>query len=378
MSAAAIGSYAAKKKASGMLAPLLDDEDSSASSDDTGSSSGSDKVEFEKKSPMEKLKSAAVFAGLGLGLVASAGAMVIAPAVPIFVMGGLALANIPYAAFKERSIGKIPTLRSMNLKLKESANSLEEEVDTLSGEIDALVPNANRAAAVEEELRDIADQQQFNADRLLELVKENGAILRKMRENVRQRILQDIINIVVKSDRDNNQTIDEKEAKALALSIRLQLQEYNVYFDGNKFLKAIGKDPTVPSVIRMIQQLLLRSRNGEDDPPDDSNDDDSVFDMFHLGLKEEGGERELSKSILRCDSQGTENRIRMAFGMNELDSSYEFDSSCGSDEDNTGSSCDEETIPRSEKNNERRKSTTSLPAQQGGKGEKKTRATIFF
>jgi len=371
MSAAAIGSYAAKKKASGMLAPLLDDEDSSASSDDTGSSSGSDKVEFEKKSPMEKLKSAAVFAGLGLGLVASAGAMVIAPAVPIFVMGGLALANIPYAAFKERSIGKIPTLRSMNLKLKESANSLEEEVDTLSGEIDALVPNANRAAAVEEELRDIADQQQFNADRLLELVKENGAILRKMRENVRQRILQDIINIVVKSDRDNNQTIDEKEAKALALSIRLQLQEYNVYFDGNKFLKAIGKDPTVPSVIRMIQQLLLRSRNWEDDPRDDSNDDDSVFDMFHLGL-EDGGERELSKSILRCDTHGSEDRIRMAFGMNELDSWY------GSDEDDTGSSCDEETIPRSEKNNERRKSTTSLPAQQGGKGEKKTRATIFF
>lgn len=52
--------------------------------------------------------------------------------------------SVPYAAFKESRIGKLPSLRSMNNKLREDANKLEDEVDVLSEEIDALEPEADR------------------------------------------------------------------------------------------------------------------------------------------------------------------------------------------------------------------------------------------
>lgn len=52
--------------------------------------------------------------------------------------------SIPYAAIKERQIGKIPSLRAMNNKLREDANNLTEEVDILSEEIDILEPEADR------------------------------------------------------------------------------------------------------------------------------------------------------------------------------------------------------------------------------------------
>lgn len=39
----------------------------------------------------------------------------------------------------------------------------------------------DRAAEVEEQLREIADKQQINVDKLVELVKENEEILSKMR-----------------------------------------------------------------------------------------------------------------------------------------------------------------------------------------------------
>ena len=42
-----------------------------------------------------------------------------------------------------------------------------------------------RAAAVEEELRQIANKQQVNVDKLVELVKENEIILQKMRVSIR-------------------------------------------------------------------------------------------------------------------------------------------------------------------------------------------------
>lgn len=295
----------ASKKMDSLLSPLLSDDDSSASGsvNSDADSNASSKVETVKQTPMQKLKSLLVYAGLGIGVAASGAAMALNPMIAVFVMGGLTIANVPYSAYKERSMGKIPSLRSMNNKLREDANNLGSEVDTLSEEIDLLEPEADRASAVEEELRAIADQQQVNVDKLVELVKENELILHQMRENLRQRIVQDMITIVVKSDKDNDQQIDRVEAKTLALRIRLSLQEYGVVFDTDKFLKAIGENATVNGVITIVQKLLpSEKKKNEDDDHDDGSDydsdydsdedeEDDVFDMFYMADDEkEGGD----------------------------------------------------------------------------------------
>lgn len=243
--------------------------------------------------------------------------MVLSPAIPIFVMGGLAIANIPYAAIKERSMGKLPALRAMNSKLREDANQLEENVNQLAEEINLLEPKADRAAVVKEQLRDIASSQQVNVDHLVELVKENDVILKKMRENLQNRVVQDIISIgiVIKSDKDNDQSINKLEARMLSLKIRLQLQEYGVAFDSNKFLLAIGKNPTVPGVINMVQKLMPAAKAPKDDDEssgsdsDCNSDDDSVMDMFYFdsrGPSSSGAQRGgpgKGKSLMQCDKK---------------------------------------------------------------------------
>lgn len=196
---------------------------------------------------------------------------------------------------------------------------------------ESVEPEADRAAAVEEELRAIADKQQVNVDKLVNLVKENEVILSKMRDNLRQRIVQDIITIVVKSDRDNDQQIDKSEAKTLALRIRISLQEYGVEFDTEKFLKAIGDNPSVPGVIEVVQKLLPAPKTkGEDDDSYDSDDSDSdsdeeqdeMFDMFYMS--EDTVKGSLSKStadggvsLMTCDKkQKAKASTRMMKGMN--------------------------------------------------------------
>ena len=52
--------------------------------------------------------------------------------------------SVPYSAYKEHALSKIPTLRSLNNALREDANRLSNEVDTLSEEIDLLEPEADR------------------------------------------------------------------------------------------------------------------------------------------------------------------------------------------------------------------------------------------
>ena len=115
------------------------------------------------------------------GVGASAAAMVLAPALMMFVAGGICIANVPYAMYKERELKKIPTLRAMNNKLRADANKLEANVDQLSEEIDILEPEADRAAAVEGNLRKIANKQHVNVDKLVDLVKENEQVLVEMR-----------------------------------------------------------------------------------------------------------------------------------------------------------------------------------------------------
>lgn len=117
-------------------------------------------------------------------------------------------------------------------------------------------------------------------------------------DNLRKRIVQDIISIVVKSDKDNDQKIDKQEAKELALKIRLQLQEYDVDFDSQKFIKVIAKDPSVPGVIAIVQKLLPAeekknevkvdsSRNNADymTDSDEDSEDEEESEMYGKSVR---------------------------------------------------------------------------------------------
>lgn len=129
---------------------------------------------------------------------------------------------------------------------------------------------------------------------------------------MRQRIVQDIISIVMKSDRDNDQSIDPKEAKTLALKIRLQLQEYDVEFDSEKFTNVIKKNPTIPGVIAVVQKLLPSGKTDatyEDNEPGDDSDDD-LYDMFYLN--EEAERRATTCSVAGARANHEERHKRMS------------------------------------------------------------------
>jgi len=147
---------------------------------------------------------------------------------------------------------------------------------------DLVFVHTYRTAEVEDDLRLLTLKQNVNVDKLIELVRENDEILSKMRTNLQQRIAQDIITLVLKSDKNNDSTIDRFESKILALRIRLQLQEYGVEFDAAKFMIAIRKDPSVTGVMSLAMKLLDHGDGGSDNEGEQTKDDDDIFDMFYL------------------------------------------------------------------------------------------------
>ncbi len=222
------------------------------------------------------------------GVAASVASMIpsvllLSPSIIVYFMGVITVANVPYAAFKEICMAKIPTIRALNNKLRDEADRLEGEVDTLTKEVDAIAPEAERASAIEEELREITDRQHFNMDKLIDLVNDNEEVLDQMRENLRSKIVQDIIHIVIKSDINNDQKFCKVESKMLALKIRIQLQEYGVEFDEMKFYKVMNVNPTVPRVIAIVQKLIPDVvRDDESVASSDDDEDKDDFDMFRL------------------------------------------------------------------------------------------------
>jgi len=281
-------------KAEGMLKPLLevDDEDDSISSDEksqysnfSGASSISVKV---KQNKMQKLKTGLVALGLGVGVVASVGAMILTPVTAVFIMGGVLIANVPYSAVKEYRIIKLPALRSLNDKLREEANKLEDEVGILSEEIDLLKPDADRTASAEQELKDIAATNHFNVDKFISLVKENEIVIAKMRDYLRQCIVQDVIRIVMSSDKNCDGKLCKVETKMLVLKISLALKVYGVGFDEEKFYHVMREDPSVAQTIKIVKRLIPGLEE-EDEDDEETND---MYDMFHMT----GGESSLTGS----------------------------------------------------------------------------------
>ena len=84
---------------------------------------------------------------------------------------------------------------------------------------------------------------------------------------MRQKVIQDVIQIVIRSEKTTTQRIDRVEAKLLALKITVKLEAYGITFDENKFLQAVALNPTLLGIAGTVRKLL---------PPDNGEQVDDV------------------------------------------------------------------------------------------------------
>ena len=84
--------------------------------------------------------------------------------------------------------------------------------------------------------------------------------------NLKRRIVQDIIKLVLSSDKNNSGDFSNLEIKIVALKVRMQLQEYGVEFDENKFYSLMNERPTVERAFEILNCLTAKE---DDDPTND-------------------------------------------------------------------------------------------------------------
>jgi len=157
--------------------------------------------------PMEVL--AGGIAGASVGT--SVAAMIIQPVNIVFAAGALSCVIGPYAYWQQRRLTDVIALQETHKALSEQVGRLGKENKRLHETVVELSDTVDRLEDVEQALDVITQTQGQSIAAFEEQVKDNKEILAKMQSNLKANVLQNLLQVVIRSDKDENMTIEEHE-----------------------------------------------------------------------------------------------------------------------------------------------------------------------
>lgn len=239
-----------------------------------------------KPTASQMMKSMTALLISAAGMAAAICSFIFAPAIIVYVAGSLCILNFPMVSYKERKILILPSQKKTVAALEDMVEFLKSESGSLEKDIEYMSGYAARFGDVEQELQEVTRAQGSNVDKVIELVRLNEETMDLMKENLRQKVVQDVIGIIMKNG-SLSKRIDRVEAKLLALKISVKLEAYGVTFDEDKFLQAVALDSTPWGVVGTVKKLLPPNDEQTDDVSIASDMDD-IFDMFYMSDQRRG------------------------------------------------------------------------------------------
>eukprot|EP00985_Skeletonema_marinoi_P002657 scaffold1098_cov108-Skeletonema_marinoi.AAC.1 len=208
--------------------------------------------------PMEIISGA--FAGLSVGT--SVTAMILAPSTPVFVAGALSSVIGPYAYYQQTKLTDILALKETHEAVKREVDRLSQENVRLNETVGELSDTIDRLEDVEQALDVITQTQGQSVDAFAEQVKENRDILGQMQKNLRANVLQNLLQVVIRSDRDDNMQIEFDEIDDLITRIK-KINGVEVRED--KFRDMITTSGgSLSTVMDIIKNLMAEDKGGDE------------------------------------------------------------------------------------------------------------------
>lgn len=136
--------------------------------------------------------------------------------------------------------------------------------------------------------------------RYVHLVPHHFCILQ---ENLRQKVVEDVVEILLRRIVNTEQVIDRVDARLIALKIAVKLEFYGIIFDEEKFLQVVALNPTLMGVTGSVRKLLPPVEE-KDDNDSITSDTDDLFDMFYM-VRPDHNERGVSLASRRTVSSVT-------------------------------------------------------------------------
>ena len=153
---------------------------------------------------------------------------------------------------QQRKLKNFGTIRRQNNELRRQVHYLRQERERLHRNMDRLDEHVAELNHIPHELHRISQNQ--NVDRLLAIVEEQAELQDKIRMRINQQIMQQILTIVVREDRDQNWTLRPTEIEKII--VRVGMVE-GIEFDDKLFRGTLEENPSVSTVFKILRCLIL-------------------------------------------------------------------------------------------------------------------------
>lgn len=169
----------------------------------------------------------------------------------------------PYAYFQQRRLTDVIAMQETHKALSAQVDRLGSENNRLHDIVEELSATVDRLEDVEQALDVITQQQGQSIAAFEEQVKDNREILSKMQSNLKANVLQNLLQVVIRSDRDENMTIEDHEIGDLINRIK-GINGVEVHED--RFRDAITKaGGSLQCVMDIIKNLMADNiQDGEE------------------------------------------------------------------------------------------------------------------
>jgi len=217
--------------------------DHAALEEGTASPKKTKKLKKVKTTHMEMLAGGAAVISVGTSVTA----MVVNPLTPVFIAGTLSSVIGPYAYYQQTKLTDIRALEETHRAFKEEVERLHRENARLNATVGELSDTIDKLEDVEQALDVITQVQGQSVDAFAQQVKDNRKILDQMQMNLRANVLQNLLQVVIRSDQDGNMQIEDSEIDDLAermnkingVEVRKDLFREKILEDGEGSLKNV-------------------------------------------------------------------------------------------------------------------------------------------
>jgi len=166
----------------------------------------------------------------------------------------------PAVMLRQRQLTSKESVRQVINGLRQSANKYHDTNQELKQSIVMLSSQAEKVKRMQQQLDDHIRNSGMTMDEFADSIKENSAVLEEMREILKAQSAQEILRIVLLSDRSKNSVLDRNEREILI--VRLTVLN-GVIFDEDLFRRKFTRDVTTSELICLIGGLYNDNDDSE-------------------------------------------------------------------------------------------------------------------
>lgn len=121
----------------------------------------------------------------------------------------------PYSYFQQKRITDIRALKETLETIVHEVDRLRDENERLSSTVNDMSLTVNKLDTIEDALDLLTNKETDSVQKLLDMVEDNKDILRQMEKNLKAAVLQNIVSVIISSDKDMDSVLGVKETEGL-------------------------------------------------------------------------------------------------------------------------------------------------------------------